>query len=232
MNIFVINPNTSKGLTDRLRTALETVKDPATEMTVTNPQHGAASIESARDAALSIPPTLELVQQAEEEDYGAVVLACFGDPGLVAARELVGIPVVGIGESTLHVAAMLGSRYSILTTSRVRIPSKMHEVASYGLSGFLASIRSLDLGVLEMGDRPLDTRARILDVGRRAIREDGAEVVILGCAGLVGYGEGLERELGVPVLDPCYVGLKMGELFARLGLAHSKSGYYAYPASG
>jgi allantoin racemase len=231
MRIFVINPNTSRSLTDRLRTALEAVKDRATELSVMNPQYGAASIESARDAALAIPPTLELVQQAEQENYGAVVLACFGDPGLVAARELVGIPVIGIGESTLHVAAMLGSRYSILTTSRKRIASKMHDVVSYGLSGFLASIRSLDLGVLEMGDRPLDTRGRILDVATRAIREDGAEVIILGCAGLVGYGEGLGYELGVPLLDPSYIGLKMGELFARLGLTHSKSGYYAYPTS-
>src|SRR3989337_451800 len=106
MRIVVVNPNTSVSMTNHIRRELEIVKAPDTELTVVNPGRGPESIESAYEEAYAIPPTLELVERAAADGHDAVVLACFSDPGLEAARESVSIPVVGIGETSLHVAAM------------------------------------------------------------------------------------------------------------------------------
>jgi len=229
MRIMVINPNTSESMTEHIRRELERIKGTETELTVTNPLHGPVSIESAYDEAHAIPPTLELVKQAEKEGYDAVVLACFADPGLEAARELVSIPVVGIEESTLHVAAMLGHKFSIMASLCQRVPSRMEHVVRLGLESRLASVCPLDMSVLEMDAEPERTKARIMKVAEAAVQEDGAEVIILGCAGLAGYAADIERELGVVVLDPTPIALKMAELLVSLGLHHSKRGLYAPP---
>jgi allantoin racemase len=224
MRIYVINPNTSERMTDHLRRELMLVKDPSTVLTVVNPAHGPVSIESAFDEALAIPPTLELVREAEAQGYDAVVLACFSDPGLDAAREVASIPVVGIEEATLHVAAMLGHRFSIMTSRAERVPAKTDDVARHGLSLRLASVRPLEMSVLEMDAEPERAKARILEVAGRAVQEDGAEVIILGCAGLAGYAGEIQRALGVVVLDPSPIALKMAEVFVTLRLRHSKRG--------
>lgn len=229
MRIFVINPNTSESVTAHLRQELEKVKRPDTELTVVNPLHGPVSIESMYDEALATPPTLELVHQANEEGYDAIVLACFSDPGLDAAKEISEIPVIGIEEATLHVAAMLGHKFSITTTSRNRAPTRDIHVRLRNVETAYASALVMDMPVLEMDANPKLAKARILELAREAIAEDGAEVIILGCAGLAGYSDDIERELGVVVLDPSSVGLKVAEAIADLGLTHSKVGRFARP---
>ena len=229
MKIVVINPNTSESMTAHLRRELETVRGATTELIVVNPEHGPVSIESAYDEAYAIPPTLELVKRAEEEGADAVVLACFSDPGLEAAREAVSIPVIGLEESTLHVAATLGHRFTILTSFRQRVPSKIDHVHMRGLGSRLASIRPLEMSVLEMDSEPTRTKERILVTATAAVREDGAEVIILGCAGLAGYAPDVEAALGVVVLDPSPIALKTAELMVELKLRQSKHGLYATP---
>jgi allantoin racemase len=229
MRIMVINPNTSESMTGHIRRELERVKGDETELAVINPVHGPVSIESAYDEAFAIPPTLELVKQAEKAGYDAVVLACFSDPGLEAAREAVSIPVVGIEESTLHMAAMLGHKFSIMTSRCQRVPSRMEHVVRLGLESRLASVRPLEMSVLEMDAEPERAKARIMEVAGAAVQQDGAEVIILGCAGLAGYAGDIERELGVVVLDPTPIALKTAELLVSLGLRHSKHGLYATP---
>ena len=229
MRIVVINPNTSESMTAHLRRELEVVKGPATELLVVNPDRGPVSIESAYDEAFAIPPTLELVTRSEREGAEAVVLACFSDPGLEAAREAVTIPVIGLEESTLHVAAMLGHRFTILTSFCQRVASKIEHVHLRGLASRLASVRPLDLSVLEMHAQPTRTKERMLAVAATAVREDGAEVIVLGCAGLAGYAADLEAELRVTVLDPSPIALKTAELMVDLRLRHSKRGLYATP---
>ena len=139
MRILVVNPNTSASMTDRLRRELEAVKGRETELTVVNPTAGPAAIESAEDEALAIPPMLDLIREAAPR-HDAVVIACFSDPGLDEARDIVSIPVVGIEESSLHLAAQLG-RFTILTSRRERVPAKLEHVERLGLSGRLASVR-------------------------------------------------------------------------------------------
>ena len=229
MRIFVINPNTSESMTDHIRRELEQIKRADTELTVVNPERGPVSIESAYDEALAAPPTLELVRQANEEGYDAIVLACFSDPALDAAKEISEVPVIGIEEATLHMAAMLGHKFSIMTSLTSRIPTRDLHVRLHGLESAFASAPALNMPVLEMDANPDEAKARILELARKAVQEDGAEVIVLGCAGLAGYAEDIERELGAVVLDPTSVALKVAEAVADLGLRHSKTGRFARP---
>lgn len=229
MRIMVINPNTSESMTDHVRRELEKIKRPDTELTVTNPEHGPVSIESAYDEALAIPPTLELVRQANEDGYDAVILACFSDPGLDAAKEISEIPVIGIEESTMHIASMLGHKFAVTTGSRARAPSKELDARLRNVETAYASALSMDMPVLEMDAHPEQAKARIMELGREAVENEGVEVIILGCAGLSGYAEDIERELGVVVLDPTSVALKVAEAMVDLGLRHSKVGRFASP---
>lgn len=229
MKILVINPNTSENMTKHIREELGRIKRPDTELTVVCPEKGPETIESAYDEAYAIPPTLDLVEKANQEGYDAIILACFSDPGLEAAKEISNIPVIGIEEATLHMAAMLGAKFSVMTPRRERIPSKKAHVHMHGLDYFLASVRSLDLSVAETDADPKKTKRRVLEVAKKAVDEDGAEVIILGCAGMAGYAQEIERKLKVKVLDPTGVALKVAEAIADLRLMHSKIGLFATP---
>ena len=229
MKIMVINPNTSESMTNHIREELSQIRRHDTELTVLCPEKGPETIESAYDEAHAIPPTLELVKKANQEGYDAVILACFSDPGLEAAKEVSEIPVIGIEESTLHMAAMLGARFSIMTPRKQRIPVREEHVHMRGMDHFLASVRSLDLSVAETDADPKKTKKRVLEVAKAAVVEDGAEVIILGCAGMAGYGPELESKLGVKVLDPTAVAMKVAEAMVDLGLKHSKLGLFAPP---
>ena len=229
MRIFVINPNTSGSMTHHIRRELEKIKRPDTELTVVNPEHGPVSIESAYDEALAGPPTLKEVHRANKEGYDAIILACFSDPALDAAKEISDIPVIGIEEATMHLAAMLGHKFSITTGFRNRVPTRELHVRLRGVESAYASTLVLNMSVLEMDAHPERAKARILELSRRAVEKDGAEVIILGCAGLAGYSEDIERELGVVVLDPTSVALKIAEAIVDLGLRHSKVGRFARP---
>lgn len=229
MRIYVINPNTSESMTDHIRRELEKIKRPDTELRVVNPEHGPVSIESAYDETLAGPPTLELVHKANEEGYDAIILACFSDPALDAAKEVSRIPVVGIEEATMHIAAMLGHKFAITTAFRNRVPTRELHARLRGVESAYASTLVLDMSVLEMDANPGEAKARILELSRKAVEEEGVEVIILGCAGLAGYAEDVERELGVVVLDPTSVALKVAEAMVDLGLKHSKIGRFAQP---
>ena len=229
LRIFVINPNSSQAVTDHIRRELERVKRPDTELTVVNPQHGPASIESQYDRELVKPHVLDLVRRANDEGYDVAIIACFSDPGLDASREISSIPVIGIEESTLHVAAMLGHRFSPVTAFPKHVPTRDLHVRMGGFEHAYASTLVTGMSVLDMEADPKTTKRRILVEARRAVAEDGAEVIVLGCAGLSGYAKDIERELGVVVLDPTAVALKVAETFADLGLRHSKIARFATP---
>jgi len=229
MRIFVINPNTSQSMTNHIRQALLAIKRADTELEVICPDKGPETIESAYDEAFAIPPTLDLVKKANAEGYDAIILACFSDPGLEAAKEISIIPVLGIEESSLHMAAMLGARLTIVTPRRERVPSKREHVHLRGLGHFLASVRSLDLSVAETDADPEKTKERIFEVAIQAVETDGAEVIILGCGGMAGYAAEMEEKLNIKVIDPTAVALKMAEAMVDLGLVHSKVGMFSAP---
>lgn len=229
MRIMVINPNSSKHMTDHIHEEVLRIKRPDTEVTVVTNAGAPPAIESARDEALAVPLLLEQVNRANNEGYEAIILACFSDPGLHAAREISDILVLGIEETALHVAAMLGHRFTILTPQPNRVPAKEREVLLCGLSSLLASVRPLNLSVGETDTDSQATKSRIMEVGRQARDEDGAEVLLLGCAGMTGYAKEAGEQLGMVVLDPTAVAFKVCEGLVDLGLHHSKLALYAGP---
>jgi len=170
---------------------------------------------------------------AEENGYDAIVTGCFYDPGLREARELVKIPVVGVCEASLHIASMItAGKFSILVSTRKEIPKMTATTRDYGFESKIASWRMLNVPVPEMRDKK-KLKAAILREGRIAVNEDGAECIVLGCTGMFGQAKEIQEILGVPVLDPVLMGLKVAELRAmlwkRFGISHSKIGGYASP---
>lgn len=162
--------------------------------------------------------------------YDGILLACFGDPGLYALKERAGIPVIGIAEASMSLALLLGFKFSIIAAVAKAKAMMENLVLSYGLSARLASVEALDLGITTFMNQEHLLKEAVLEGGRQAVRQ-GAEVLLLGCAGMTVLDAEVERELGVPVIDPVKAGVYMlrgiidgGFPIARNGLY--KSGLY------
>ena len=229
MKIFVINLNTSAEVTEKMRAVIEKVKRTETEIKVVSPSKGPVTIESSYDEAYAVPPTLDLVKRANVEGYDAIVLGCFCDAGVEASREISDIPVIAMEEATIAVALTLGSKFGIITEVRARVAMKELHVRRAGLLDRLASIRSLELSVADLAAKPKVTKERALILAQQMIKDDQAEVLIMGCAAMAGYHEDIARQVGIPILDPTAVSFKVAEMIADLGLMHSKVGLYHPP---
>jgi allantoin racemase len=234
VEVYVINPTiTTRWHEDTRRTYAEAAR-PGTVVRVVTLDWGTASIESYRDEALVVPDILTKAVRAEKAGADAVIIDCMADPGLYAARELVRIPVVGPAQASMHLAAMLGHRFSVLTVSEQDVPEVEEQASRYGLSTKLASARPFNIPVLALDDDVDETVGVLVTVAERTIREDGAHVVIPGCTGLAGLASRIQAELAergceVPVLDPPYVALKLAESLVDLGQSHSRRTYPSPP---
>lgn len=230
MKILVLNPNTSTAVTQRIASVVARIARPETEAIVRRIAHGPEVLESAFDESVAVPHVIDAVREATADGVEAVVLAAFCDPGLDAVREISTIPVYGLEETTFAVALLLGNKFSILTERRQKTAVKMQHVRKHGLESRFASVRALDMGVAEIATDPDRVKRVGLDLARRMVDEDGAEVIIMGCASMAGYAGDLQRELCVPVLDPVAVTLKVVEGLTEIGVVHSKRGLFATPA--
>jgi allantoin racemase len=203
---------------------------PDAEVTVVTLDKGPASIESRYEESLAAPGVVAKAAEAEEEGIDAVISECMGDPGVDAAREMVTIPVIGPAETSMHIAAMLGHRFSVVTILERLIPALHDRATKTGLTGQLASIRAVGIPVLELDDHARLLRA-LVDQSVKAVEEDGAHVIILGCTGMAGLAREVEKGLNkrgigdVPVIDPGILALKIAEALADMGLSHSKRSY-------
>ncbi|MBM4465510.1 MAG: hydrogenase expression protein HupH [Chloroflexi bacterium] len=235
MHIRIINPTiTTRWAEDTRRTYADAAR-PGTRVSVVSLDWGTASIESYRDEALVVPDILAKVVEAEPAGADAVIIDCMADPGLYAARELVNIPVVGPAQASMHLAAMLGYRFSVLTVFDHDIPAVEDQVARYGLSTRLASVRAFNIPVLALDEDTEATVEVLVNLSEQAVRQDGAHVIIPGCTGLAGLAPRIqaglaERGCEVPVLDPPSVAMKLAESLVDLGQVHSKRAYPYPPA--
>lgn len=232
MRILIVNPNSSREMTESIRKEMERIAARGTEVTVVRVEEAPSSISSVADETLSAPGVMRLVKQADEDGYDAAIIACFSDPGLEAAREAAAIPVLGIQATTLHVAATLGKVFTVLTPLASRVPNKVRDVEALGLTHLLASVRPLELSVEETDGDPRRTKEKVVQVARRAVEEDGAELIVLGCAGMVGYAEETQRQLGVPVLDPTTVTLRACEALDSSGFPWKQSPVFGQASTG
>lgn len=229
MRIKVINPNTTASMTTKLAEAARAAASAGTEIVAVNPAGGPVSIEGHYDEAVSVIGVLEEVQKGETEGFDGYVVACFGDPGLLAAREIACGPVVGIAEAAMQAASFIATGFSIVTTlGRTKVIAR-HLVERYGLERHCRGIHATELAVLDLEDDRSDARRIVLEQCRRALVEDGSGAIVLGCAGMADLGNCISREIGAPVLDGVAAAVKFVEALVSLGLGTSKVGDLAYP---
>jgi allantoin racemase len=225
--IQVINPNTSRAMTEGIaRTAREAAGPGSAIRAVTAPM-GPASIESHYDEALAVPGVLAAVRDGELAGADGHVIACFGDPGLAAAREIAAGPVVGIAEAAAHLATLLGRTFSVVTTLSRTTGHTRDLIRGYGFARACAGVHACDIPVLDL-DAPA-AWASVAKACAAARDSDGCDVIVLGCAGMTGLTAALTAELGLPVVDGVAAAVKLAESLVALGLSTSKRDEYRTP---
>ena len=228
MHIRVINPNTTAAMTEKIALSARAVVGPGTRLDAVNPAMGPASIESHYEEALSVPGILTEVAAGERAGVDGYVIACFGDPGLDAARELAAGPVVGIAEAAMHAAALLGRGFSVVTTLD-RTRGRARELAArYGAGQACRGVYGCAIPVLELEGDP-DVLDRVVAVGRAALERDDSDVLVLGCAGMADLCAQVSARLGVPVVDGVGAATVFVQSLVTLGLRTSPRTEYAAP---
>ncbi|NGO78038.1 Asp/Glu/hydantoin racemase [Streptomyces sp. YC504] len=226
MHLLVTNCNTTAAMTEEIAAGARAAAGPGTTVTGLTPAWGPESAEGWLDSYLSAAAVLDTLRQYEG-GCDAVVMAGFGEHGREGARELLGVPVVDITEAAAHLACLIGRRYAVITTldrTRGQIEDSLHAA---GVLANCAAVIGTGLGVLELGD-PERTLEAFVQAAERA-KEAGAEVLVLGCAGMTGLQRAVGDKLGLPVVDGVAAAVKLAESLVSLGLTTSKAGGYADP---
>ncbi|MEU6823119.1 aspartate/glutamate racemase family protein [Streptomyces atriruber] len=229
MRIVVTNCNTTRSMTEEIVRGARDAASTGTTVTGLTPAWGVESAEGWLDSHLSAAAVLDALRayDASGEPYDAVVMAGFGEHGREGARELLDVPVVDITEAAAHLACLLGRRYGVVTTldrARGQIEDSLHAA---GVARNCAAVVGTGLGVLDLGDEERTVRA-FLAAGARA-RDAGAEVLVLGCAGMTGLQRAVGEKLGMPVVDGVGAAVRLAESLVGLGLTTSRVGGYAKP---
>jgi allantoin racemase len=229
VHLNIVNPNTTAAMTRVIAEAAARVARPGTKIRAVESEFGPASIEGAYDDAFAVPGLLARIAEGEAAGADAHVIACFDDTGLDAARALARAPVVGIGEAAFHVASLIAHRFAVVTTLARSIPVIETNLLRYGLDRRCARVRAADVPVLELDQPGSNARARISAEIERALNDDGAEAIVLGCAGMADLAAALAADHGVPVVDGVAAAVTLAEGLATQGLATAKRGLYAKP---
>jgi allantoin racemase len=224
---LILNPNTSEGMTTDIEATARRVFLPPWNCIVACAPAGPESLESWSDYYLAGVAILPVVEQYPNVD--GIVLACFGDPGLYLLKESCSVPVVGIAEASISLAMLLGARFGILAGMRRAIELMDSMVRTYGLESRYAGTASLDMRVLDFAKERSATLS-VLENASRRLRERGAEVVLLGCAGLTAFVQDLQAKVEMPVIDPVEAGCRMLQTLHTAQLNTSHIGLYSKPA--
>jgi allantoin racemase len=225
MRIRVINPNTTAAMTETIAKAAREAAGAGSDIEAVTSATGPVSIEGYYDEALCLPGLLKEIRRAEAEGVDAHVIACFDDTGLDAARQLAAAPVIGIGEAACHAATLIAHRFTVVTTLSRSIPALEHNLLKYGVDR-RARVRAADVPVLALEDEASDARARIDAEIARALAEDRAEAIVLGCAGMAKLARDLSAKHSCPVIDGVGAAVKLAEMLVALGFKTSKRGGY------
>ena len=228
MRIRVINPNTTESMTALIEASARAVIGPGTTLDAVTTPMGPASIESHYDEALAVPGVLACVADGERSGVDGYVVACFGDPGLDAARELARGPVVGIAEAAMHAATLVGRGFSVVTTLGRTRGRAWDLAARYVGAGACRGVHACEIAVLDLETDP-SVLKRVVALGREALDRDDSDVIVLGCAGMAELCAAVSAELGVPVIDGVAAATLLVQSLVRLGLHTSPHGEYAVP---
>ena len=230
MRITLLNPNTSRAMTAKIAAAAREVAAPDVEINAMCPDDGPDAIESHTDEAYAAVAVLELIERdLARGGSDAYVIACFGDPGLDAARELVDVPVIGIAEAAMHVASIAGRHFAVVTTLSRTLGRARDLVTRYGMLQACVSMSGSGIGVLELEDATSESFEIIAGLCAEAVDRHGADTIVLGCAGMADLCAALTARVGVPVVDGVAAGVGLAAGMARMGVGTSKRDEYATP---
>jgi allantoin racemase len=229
MKLLLLNPNTSAAMTADMTAAAREVAAPTTTVVGRQSSFGPASIESHYDDVFGAAGVAEQVRLACGEGFDAFVIACFGDPGLDAARELTPSPVLGIAEAAFHAASFIATGFSVVTTMTRTCVIAERLVQRYGFERTCRGIHGTDIPVLALEACGGETLAQIEDAAREALARDRSGAIVLGCGGMAALCRTLQQRLRVPVIDGVSAAVKFAEALSALGLRTSPLGDYAPP---
>lgn len=195
---------------------------------VTSLKEGPDSIETYYDEAVAAAGVVDVIHQ-NKDDYDAFIVNCFADPGVMGGREIADVPVIGPGQASMTMAAMLGHKFGIISIRKKAEAMFAQKVASLGLEDKFAGTVGISISVNDLlSDRDI-TKEEILKAANKLIKEMNAEVVVLGCTGMLSFAEDIRNELSVPVVEPAVTALKVAEVLIDLRLTHSKIALYSRP---
>jgi allantoin racemase len=228
MKILVVNVNTTESITQAIAEQARSVAAPGTEIVGLTPFVGAESVEGNYESYLAAVAVMDRVL-AYDEPYDAVIQAGFGEHGREGLQELLDVPVVDITEAAAHVAYLLGHRFSVVTTLDRAVPLIEERLLVAGLHTHCVSVRASGIPVLELEESPDRAVSAITEEAKRAIEEDRAEVIVLGCGGMAGLDRAIRDATSAPVVDGVSAAVKLAESLVSLGLSTSKLRRYAPP---
>jgi Asp/Glu/hydantoin racemase len=206
-SILVINPNCTEAMTRGIDDACAPLRMPGgPAIDTATLKEGPPGIETQQHVDGLIPPLTAFVRKNEAK-HAAFVIACYSDPGIFSVREVTKKPVLGIAECGILTAMTLGSKFGVIAILQKSIPRHLRYMGAMGVMDRCAGELPVDLPVLELTDEK-KTFARMVSVGKK-LREQGADVVVMGCAGMARYRDGLQQELGVPVVEPTQAAVSM-----------------------
>jgi len=228
MRILIVNVNTTEAITQAIAEQARSVAAPGTEIVGLTPWFGAESVEGNFESYLAAIAVMDRVM-AYEEPFDAVIQAGYGEHGREGLQELLDVPVVDITDAAASTAMYLGHAYSVVTTLDRTVPLIEDRLKLSGLYDRCASVRASGLAVLELEADPQRAVEAIVHQAERAVRDDKAEVICLGCGGMAGLDEQIRQRTGVPVVDGVSAAVTIAESLVRLGLSTSKVRTYATP---
>lgn len=230
MKILVLNVNTSASMTSEIAAAARAAACPGTEIECIAPHFGATAVDSVAESYLSAVGVMDAVSRlldAGRFDHDAVVLAGFGEHGKDALQEMLTVPVFDIAECAAHIAHLIGRRFSVITTLARSIAPIEDRLMLAGLDAHCVSVRACGVGTADVDSDPAAAVAAIVDEAIRAVTQDGADVICLGCAGMAGVTSAITEKAGVPAVDGVAAAVGLAQAVVGLGLSTSKAGAYA-----
>ncbi|MFA8387873.1 MAG: aspartate/glutamate racemase family protein [Pelagibaca sp.] len=209
--IVIINPNSTESMTHAMLATAQKAA-PGALIDAWTSHDGPPAIQGPEDGEACIPPLLKLVEKASAAGARLIVIGCSDDTGLTEARDLAACPVIGVGQAAYHLAALAGSRFSVITTLPVSTPVLAANITAYGLDGQLSRIRASGVPVLALETDPDASTQRVLDEIREAQSQDNIQSVVLGCAGMSHIPRAAGPDITVRMIDGVKAAVQIGAL--------------------
>lgn len=228
MRIMLLNPTTTEELTRDMTACARRYARPGTEIEGVTARFGVPSVEGFWDEQYAILHFVETIRERAHE-FDAVILGCYGDPGLYAAREVSPVPVIGIAEASMLMACTVAYKFSIVTVLPRVVPMVEHAVKLAGLEARCASVRATPLSVLDCERDPQAAVREITKQALLAVEEDRAEAILLGCGGMGPLDEQVGAAVPVPVIDGIVCAVKLAEGAHDYGLKTSRVAAFKSP---